>query len=289
MLTSAKTQRFTQIVVIESLADGDLHTGRQIHEDLLTLKVAYSRPFDIKYVKVTNSPELFSALATVLQDTKANGHRPILHFECHGSDDEKGMVLADDSYVSWVDLKPILTDINIGCRCGLLILLSMCNGGCLVDIVSLIERAPCWGLIGPMKPVSAGNLLQGFAAFYRVLFSTLDGDLAIKELFRLSPNTPYVFIPAEGFFRRAYSGYLRNYTTPDAYNARARKLSRMIRKTNPNGVGVGAMKRILKKNEKVAFEKFRGHFFMADLFPENDDRFDASYTTIRALAAEVRQ
>lgn len=279
-------QRFSQIVVIETLPACDMHTGSRIYEDLQSHAVYHGLPLAIKYVAAMNKSELFAALATVLADAKAKSHHPILHFECHGSVDEQGMVLADGSFVSWADLKAILTEINVACRCGLLIVLSLCNGGHLVDIVRLIDRAPCWGLIGPLKPVSADGLLQGFGAFYRVLLKSLDGDLAIKELFRIAPTTHYAFIPAEGFFNRVYAGYLRNSTSDDAYSLRAKKLSRKLKNDSVH-VGRGAMKRILKKNEKGAFEKFRTNFFMIDLYPENNKRFDMSYASVKALSSTL--
>lgn len=47
------------------------------------------------------------------------------------------------------------------------------------------------------------------------------------------------------------------------------------------------MKRILKKNEKGAFEKFRTNFFMIDLYPENNKRFDMSYASVKALSSTL--
>ena len=109
---SSKIQNWTQFVVIESIPDGQPHTGKKIFEDLQTHCAYHGFTLSLKYMAVRSKDELCTALDAVEIDARLNGHRPILHIECHGSDDEKGLVLSDDSFVGWEELKPILTAIN---------------------------------------------------------------------------------------------------------------------------------------------------------------------------------
>ncbi len=271
---------------MESLPPGHLSTGKRLHEDIETLKVFHRDGLEVELREAPTRGDFLACLADVQKDAERHAKYPILHIECHGANDTTGLVLADGSFVSWRELKPILTEINVATRCNLLIVLAACHGGHLVQIIQLTERAPCWGMLGPASAVRPGNLLCSFSAFYSELLTSLDGDRALKALLRTSQGSGnYYFTTAERFFKIAYAAYLRNDCSPEVLQDRAKFISRELKKMKARKrPGKGSLRRVLKRKEKPFFENHFQHFFMIDLFPENVARFNVPFEEVKSLA-----
>lgn len=275
-------QNFSQVVVIESLRTDELRTGRNIFDEIDTLINAFGFPLSRRLEVVSTRHELFVVLDRILDDAK-HGHMPIVHIDAHG--DDKGMELANGTYVPWGDLKQKFIEINVASRCHLYLILSMCQGGHIMQIIDLTDRAPAWAMIGPMTVTKAGDLQKGFSEFYKTLFTTMSGDKAIKALFDANPSTPYLFTPAEGMLKTTYANYLRDCDNPKLIRERARRLSRKMAETHVHA-GVGRMIRIINRMRKPAFEKYRKQFFMIDLYPENNARFSVTYEDVECFSRE---
>lgn len=241
-----RKQDFSQIVIIESLSPSDLHSGRHVYEDLLTFNAAFKKVLSIQHLEAPNLQLFWLSIDRIRDHVKSHGYYPILHLDCHGSSDTKGIVLADDSFVSWSDLKPRLIEINRLTQCNLLIVLASCYGGYLSQVCDPTDRAPFWGLIGPTGIVPSIDLEQGLSAFYRELLRSLDGDTALDALRKVNPSIKYAFVPAEFFFKYVSANYLIKYCNPQALDDRAtnmllkigapfkkRNMKRLIKKRNP--------------------------------------------------------
>lgn len=241
-----RTQDFSQIVVIESVSSG-LHSGRHVYEDLQTFNAAFQKDLSIQYIEAPNLQLFWASFDRILDDIKSHGYYPILHLDCHGSSDTKGIVLADDSFASWSDLKPRLIEINRLTQCNLLIVLASCYGGYLSQVCDPTDRAPFWGLIGPTGTVPSIDLEQGFSAFYRRLLQSLDGDTALDALRKVNPSIKYAFVPAEFFFKYVSVNYLIKYCNPQALDDRATnmllKIGAPFKKRN--------VKRLIKKGIRL--------------------------------------
>ena len=280
------SNQFSQITVVESLSASELHTGRKLFEDIEALNNTLGHSLKIECIDAPDAASFWLCLSNVYQAAAAGGHYPILHIECHGDETQSGLVLADQSFISWTELKPILTEINVASRCNLLIVLGLCHGAHLVQIVKPTERAPCWGLLGPWGTVRASDLLSGFAAYYRELLTSLDGDRALAALSTASPSSQHQFISAQGFFKRTYAAYLANYSSTSGLDRRAKTISRKLHDLGSTArPGKGAIKRRLRQTEKPSFQRYADHFFMVDLFPENAGRFSVSFSEVEAMSS----
>ncbi len=219
---------------------------------------------------------------SVQQEAETEGAYPLIHIECHGAEDRTGLVLADGIGVSWKELKPILTRINVATRCNLVVVVAACYGGYLGEIVGITDRAPCWALIGPTASALPDELLGGYGVFYQEFLTSLDGGKAINALnaWKLRDGRFY-FMPAGGFFRLAFAGYLKRYCTEDALEERAGELRRRLKASGLERLpGRGRLRRELKKQSKPAFQKYLRHFFMMDLYPENEARFPIKFEDV---------
>lgn len=272
-----QTNHFSQIVVIESLPNGELKTGSEIHGFIEAQIREYNLPISAVLRRCESKVEFLSILEGIHKEIDSNNEYPWIHIECHGSKAEDGIVLSNDDRITWQELKPEFTKINLACKCNLMIVMAACNGAHLTEVLQPVDRAPCWGLLGATNELYPDDLLASFRAFYLNLLSALDGDAALKALSKIigERNLSFMFVSAMDFFDKVYSGYLREYCTDKAYWRRAKGI-----KVNLKGVTIQDLVLMLKKQEPDEFQKFKNKFFMCDLYPENSVRFPISYNDV---------
>lgn len=284
------SSHISKIAVLQSLPRGELQTGKRLKEDVETLNVFHDRGLDVSFADVPGKQDFLSVLST-LQGEAVRGTYPLLHIECHGSDDQTGIVLADGSFLGWKELKPFLTAINVATRCNLLIVMACCNGGHLAQILLPTERAPCWALIGPTTTVYTDEILSNLNSFYTTFLGSLDGDQSLESLTggKLREGR-FAFMPAGGFFRIAYAKYLANYCTSEELLKRGEEMHRelvsMGSKVLPSAKELAD---VLKSTETSSYEKYFREFFMIDLYPENLERFPIPYEDIKALQKSLTE
>jgi hypothetical protein len=141
-----------KIAVLQSLPPGEMQTGRRFCEDVETTNMFHDRGLEIQFLDVLTKPAFLAALRQFQREAEG-GTYPFLHIECHGSYDQAGIILADDSFLPWAQLKPYFTTFNVATRCNLLVVLAACYGGYHGEIILPTERAPCWALVGPIGMV----------------------------------------------------------------------------------------------------------------------------------------
>ena len=276
------SSHFSRIVVIESLNQGQHHTGTRLREHIAENNIFHQRGLGVELVQADTVERFWACLAQVLQDAKDKAEYPVLHIECHGSTDTTGLVLADNSFIGWHQIKPVLTAINVATRCNLFVALAACYGAYLSQIILPTDRAPLWGMMGPTESAKPTDLLGSFFAFYSTLLASLDGDKALAALVSANARVAnYYFVSAEGFFRKAYANYLANYSTEKGYWNRAKRLRTRLRdmglRKRPS---LSELQQQLKSTELPSFNKYHRQFFMIDLFPENSERFSVRFDDV---------
>lgn len=275
--------RFNKIVIIQTLTDSDLHTGTKIREDLETYNAAFSRGLSIELIDARSKKEFFAVLVDIERQARVNAFFPILHIDAHGSSDNEGIILSSGEFCGWSDLKPYFIKINIATKLNLLIVFSLCYGAYFSKHLVPPDRAPCWGLVGPTKAVTSEKLLRNFSAFYREIIETGNGNDAVRQLNECVSidDIDYYFTTSLSFFRSVYIKYIKERCSKEAYDQRARKLRKRLKKSNAKKLpGTGNLRRQLKSSQRYYFERFREHFFMIDLFPENAERFNVQYSEV---------
>lgn len=277
-----KSSHFNKIVVVQSLKDGELRTGSRLHEDLEMLNIAHGHKLDINIQDIDRKINFMQLLTDLTNGTKLNGLCPVLHIETHGSVDTTGLVLSSGDFISWTELKDPLINLNIATKNNLLVVLAVCNGAYLTEIIKLTDRAPCWGLIGPAKTIQAGVVLASFSAFYAELLKTGDGGQALRLLNEAVPEgqAGYYFTTAEIFFKRVFEKYLTVSCSKKALDGRARNMRKELKRLGSAIIpSMGQLKRKLAKANEP-FEKYKKLFFMIDLYPENGNRFTIEYSDV---------
>lgn len=273
-----QTNHFSRIVVIESLPNGEAKTGSVIHGYIEAQIRENNLPLSVVFRQCESKVEFLSILDNVHKEIVSNNEYPWIHIECHGSSAEDGIVLSNGDLITWQELKPKFTKINLACKCNLMVVIAACNGAHLTEVLQPEDRAPCWGLLGATNELYPDDLLASFRVFYSSLLSSLNGDVALIALRKVieERNLSFMLVTALDFFQEVYSGYLSEYCTEKAYWRRAKNM----KKGDIKGVTVQDLVLKLKEQEPGEFQKFKNNFFMCDLYPENSAKFPITYSDV---------
>lgn len=106
--------RFNSIYVLESLRLGDAKTGEDLYDTVIFPGKVRQEDMYTVFVQIPTRKILIERLILIAQAAERANHRPIIHIEAHGGAD--GIELTSGEYVSWRDLIPIFTRINIACK-----------------------------------------------------------------------------------------------------------------------------------------------------------------------------
>jgi hypothetical protein len=268
--------RFNQILFLDSLPVGESNMAKRQFEDIETYAKAYEPSPSVKYVRIESGSALVECLSEARSRAATEGVLPMLHIECHGSED--GFELADGSFADWAELKQPITDLNIATRLNLMIAVAACTGGALIKAARMSDRAPFWGLIGPTSPLCGGDLEKAFRALYLTLLSTKSPAKAIEAMNESSNPGLFLRTTSQGLFEKGWSGYKKEHCTPEALEIRAKRMQaradQLAIKPLPT---IEELKGRLVNHEPTAFERFRRAFFMCDLYPEHSNRFPLQY------------
>jgi len=272
---------FSKLVILESLEQGK--TGRKLFDDLRLINIQTNRNIGVIYCEVGTKAACISQLISLEQEAK-KGYWPILHIECHGLEDTTGISLANGEHMSWAELKPYLTAINIATKCNLLVVLAACFGGHMVQIIQPVERAPCLALLSPTKEIYPDEILKPLTAFYTELFHSLNLNAALNKL-RSHPITEggYYFKTAPDFFQSVYVGYLKGIADEEKFKFkhRAKNIYTELKKSGTTSPGsIGAIKKMLKQTQPDFFKSYYENLFMIDLYPKNKSRFNITYAEV---------
>lgn len=275
---------FSKITVLESLADGERKTGRELAHTIKLELLARSETQPVEYNPVPGCEEFIAALERLEREADA-GHIPMLHIECHG-DRESGLHFADGTSMPWEELAERLLRINIRTRFNLFVLVSACFGAYFLGMLSAIRPCPCWGIVAPTEAVYPDELENGFGEFYRALFTTWDAGEATAVLKERSlQHGHWLSEVSERWFGRIFLNYLRTHCTAAATGERLRELRARQEQEGLPWMSLRDLRYQLRLANARALDKYFAVYFQTEAIPEAASRF-ASLRT--ALEEEAR-
>lgn len=283
--------RFNAIIILDAIPEREFNTARRLKEELDDMAFYTIQGLRVLYFRVETMRDLEGCLSDALLKLHNSNLQPLLHLEGHGLTDESGFVLAHGEHCSWAKLKEIITPLNIAMQLNLLLVLATCYGGSFASSISTVDPSPVWGLIGPIRELTAGQIEGSFRAFYQTFFQTLSGESAIQALNLNAPKSIYYMTTAERFFLDVWKGYKKKYCTDAMLQARATKMHQVAIAKNWQQIpSIEQMKASLCNNESSAFEKYRNIYFMYDKYPLNRTRFPIAYEDAEAyVRADIKR
>ena len=237
--------RFTKIVILESLPEGDLKTGKSLAEDLPYVGIQNNLPIPVEYFGIETRSDLIIRLHELRSDAE-QGTWPILQIDAHGSAEPSGIMLSSGDLVTWLELEDELRQLNIAARCNLLLVSATCFGIFSASTVAVANRAPFWAAVGPIAESSAGEILSTLRAFYVKLLAQAEAD----EIVSTFVGTGLRAVTAEYMFVQSYKYLVENVNSA------------------------------IPPSEKE-FNSLIRQYFMVDLYPENQAKFTVAYERIR--------
>lgn len=270
------SNRFNQILVVDSIPAGELNTARRLFDDVETYAGAYAPSPAVAYLRVESASEFTQCISDCRERAINFDVIPMLHIECHG--DEDGLQFADGSRADWDELKLPLTELNIATRLNLLIAVAACTGGALAKVIRMSDRAPFWGLIGPTRTLFPQDLETAFRALYLTLLSTRSPAKSVEAMDAATTPGWFWRTTAQGLFEKVWTNYKKDYCTSEVLEMRARRMLDRLRLMSPGeSPSLDHLRRLLVEREPIAFERYRRTFFMCDIVPDHVERFRVEY------------
>lgn len=275
-----------RIHVIEWLRPGDMKTGRELHGEIEPIGIVSRPQVPVSFREVHSREEFIEHLARIRSDLLHDRRAPLIHIETHGAPD--GIGLGEGNEMLWTDLQRKLVPINETCGLRLVVILAACEGIWGIQMAQPVGRAPFLVLLGPNDPIGPGLLAKVMQRFYHRLLVDRDGNQAMRDLNPDRDAPLFSIVNAEQLFRAVFAEFLR---TESSEGAEQRRLERVFRaacdrlRQAHGGHGLFAEeKRMIWENLlrvsfdlRQHFEERRRHYFMIDLFPQNEVRFAVSF------------
>jgi hypothetical protein len=275
---------FNEIHILQSLPIGE-RTGPALRTSiLLSIPDAATR---VHLSDLVDKQALRSKLVALAANLEDHGIIPVLHFECHGSED--GLHLASSELVTWDELRDLLTPLNIACGLNLFVSLAACHGDRLATAIRLTEPAPVWGLLGPRTVEKSGFLSTFFCTFFVHLLKYNDPRAALVAAGGGThlEDKPLVLWTAVYFFVLAFRGWQLQYGTEARIAASAERLATRVQQQKglPDEARIDLARdysRTLSDHESH-FARFVRIYLMLGLFPDNEARFGLTWARFQTL------
>lgn len=206
------------IVWLRSLSEDELGPSRRMVEDIEPL-AKRDGPFQFEEIVVSSTAEMLAALATLASRCRA-GLRPILHFDCHGSEESGLLIAPSGDRLGWAELTSALRAVNVAAENNLCCIFGVCFGMYLSTELSITEPSPYFLTIAPEREISVGELEARFPSFYERLFETGNITQAYRE--RLAEVLS--IFQCQEIFGKAFATYVVNHGSNAALSERREKL-----------------------------------------------------------------
>lgn len=164
MLPATAGLRASNVWIIEWLPEGELQTGRLLHE-----WIEVARPGWSMWIRCQSKDDVLKAIARAEGFARRTGQVPILHLEAHG--DDEGLVGPSWSGVfqrlAWDELTEPLQSLNVATCCNLIVVIAACEGFAGIKALVRGPRAPAVALVGSITQLDGAALLAAMKELYR--------------------------------------------------------------------------------------------------------------------------
>nr|WP_314577874.1 hypothetical protein [uncultured Pseudomonas sp.] len=278
---------FSRVVIIQSLRGDDPPTGESLAQSIPHILHEYQPLIPVELIDCVSGGHFLRIIDQLCVEART-GLVPLLHVECHG-DPQSGLEFADYSDLSWPELSAAMVQLNLASRFNLMAIFSACYGWHFVNEMNIIHRSPCWCLVAPTSKIRPYEILGGLRDFYQVFFTTRNISEAFETLAcRDLENGIWLNPIAEAWFERLLIGYVEEHCSLAAGDKRISGHYRSL-KSEGKRVSKGRLKRLfIQVQQRNLLNRYFDHYFMADLLPQNRERFKGVHARIRSRLADLR-
>lgn len=262
---------FNKILVIQSLHSNEVQTGANLYNDIIKRRCELCFE-DLKsdLINVDTKQKLIDALTSIYQEASKEDMSPYLHFEIHGY--IGGFQLNNGEIISWEELYPFISRINVATKNNLFISLASCFGATVLNMIDPVERVPFFAYVGAPSSVYTYEVEKDWTEYFDVLLTTRDFVKAIEALNKDYEGVKYVYMSSEMFWDSAIKKFLSGFNTRKERRKRHGSLLRRAKK-DPQILSQYSHEQIsyhLKKeiqNTPQTIERMKSYFFMRTTQP----------------------
>lgn len=283
---------FNRIYVIESLKEN--FTGKELYDDLLKWQEYKFKELKAIYCPVNSKSELFCKFDEIAQECKKEMCSPVFHFEIHGDNQLRGLVLSSGELISWDEFGEALTKINIIVKNNLFLTMAVCHGAYLMQTMKISSPVPFYGFIGSFDEIKESDLRLRYNEFYTEFFSSFKIHTALEKMHVANPDMPstYQFICAEIAFKKVYGDYFNENLSDDGIKRRVQQtiIDKKITITNRREKREFERKftKRAKETKETYYKEHRSIFFMLNIYPEIETRFNIP-ASLNKLCEELKK
>ena len=266
--------RANQIVIIDVIPEGELQTGRRIEELIYDLLRTSEATMKVRRVTCRTRVEVTDQLSTILIELQESGSVPIIHFEGHSS--REFLELSHKETLPWSEIFAFLRNINIACCNNLFVTSGACHSAWAIENVSILDVCPVYAFLSPREEISAGDILEGFSAFYSTLLCCDTLDEAYESLLKNTPSNTFSLFDSFGIFKRAAKYYLESQCMGKGRRLRQENLLSQARNQHEvlnKQFARKIIKKKLRDSQAPQLNQFYQKFLVIDVCPENKTRF----------------
>jgi hypothetical protein len=278
---------FGTVHILEWLPNGDRRTGRELYDEIEPMALLSTPSVRVTYHRIATRNEFIATLRKIEDDFRVTGRLPLLQIETHGlyadqeMKDNVGICSMADDTLLWSELMQELVPLNQLTGLRLFMVMASCSGIWGIKMAQPVGRAPFLAILGPNRDVMPDEVAKACVAFYRTIFQKGTGNTALDAMNAAVAPKPRTFgiFNAEKLFTDVYEGYLAQASKPGNVEARVDRM--MARGHEDYGpLPLAETERVRRMmldyilDHPARFEEHRRHFFMIDLYPDNDARFN---------------
>lgn len=249
------------IIVIESLSieDGVNFTGEALYNDFIKNRIMiYEKQIYHNFHKVNDVKQLVTVLENYIINSQFMPGGIVLHFEMHGADNLKGLILSNGELIEWEKLVDIFRQINIVTCDKLFITMGTCNGRFLYKGVDPRKKSPYSGYISASVEVDPEEVYTKFGKLFEELI--LNGNIVDAYLEMEKTESNFYYKDSERTFSEAFEStmeqmvndpHLKEQILNESINQTKRETGTEISKVEADMIMKIALKNIYEIHKKA--------------------------------------
>ena len=160
------------VAVIESLPEGEIHTGSKLYEGELKPLTLSDDSLAASLHSVKDKASFDNSIKEIINSLSGD-ELVTLHVEAHGAG-ERGILLSSGEILGWKEFMDSCRELNEVINGLLIVTLSMCNSLPILGCIDPTKRAPFKAILLTNKDVTVDEVERGYTAFYNNYKNPLD-------------------------------------------------------------------------------------------------------------------
>ena len=274
---------FNKLFIIQSLVDSDRKTGNELENIINDWAKVNQTPIQAVLFNVETKEEWETTWNGIYTSIRDCANIPIIHLVMHGNENYVGIKKGYRGLIPLRELFDKVRKANELSRNNIFLSMAVCKGLNVIRSLSVSKHMPFCGLLASEDSLLNDETLANYTLFYKSFFTKLNIDEAKAELQAngIHPEL-YKLSKPEEIFMNAMCGYLESQSKDDKIEERAKTIANMGNLNISDGqewrVFVETVRKLVKEEDEKHYQLYVSTFFMFDLYPEIEDRFQVPKT-----------